>query len=103
LTVAQAVDHPYLTVGVPAEERGSLDAFKEEAAAGTLELPQPMSPLSLHMQPALQLPQGTLREGADLADQQWARRQFSVLWAPMPADYQLDDGPQATKVGVSVV
>jgi hypothetical protein len=102
LTVAQAVDHPYLTVGVLAEERSNLGAFKEEVVAGTVELPQLMSPVSLHMQPALQLPQGTLREGADLADQQWARRQFSVLWAPMPADYQLDDGPQATKVGVSV-
>jgi hypothetical protein len=59
-------------------------------------LPEPMAPQSLHLQPGVELPVSNLREGADLTDQQWARRQFSVLWAPMPADYQVDDGPQVS-------
>ena len=58
------------------------------------ELPTEMSPLSLHMGPPVELPVSNLREG-DLADQQWSRRQFSVLWAPMPSEYQQGDDDAA--------
>jgi hypothetical protein len=43
-------------------------------------LPAAMAPLDLHQQPPLTLPVDHLRDGVDLVDQQWSRRQFSVLF-----------------------
>lgn len=54
--------------------------------------PPSMDPLTLHQStPPVALParskDGTAVGGADGQDEHlWARRQFSVLWAPMPSD-----------------
>ena len=60
-----------------------------------------LSPLSLHSQDAVTLPalhsgplggdgQGGAEEGADGSGDAWQRRQYSRIWAPMPADYSTD-------------
>ena len=54
-----------------------------------------MQPLQLHFRPpAVDLPRVDAGAGGPGgADEQlWARRQFSSLWAPMPATYSKDGG-----------
>ncbi len=93
MTVHECLRDPYLTDGVSAthvEEVRRLRANSTPSAATADACPAAMAPLSLHAQAPLVLPAENVRDGADLVDQQWSRRQFSVLWAPMPAEYQLD-------------
>ena len=102
MTIHDCLSDPYLTDGVSAshvEEVRSLRANSStsSSAASAGACPAAMVPLSLHAQAPLVLPAENVRDGADLVDQQWSRRQFSVLWAPMPAEYQLD-GNAAPKV-----
>jgi hypothetical protein len=97
MSLSDAARHTYLVAGVRVEDSARLAARAAEESTPRESLPEPMAPLSLHMQPGVALPiTSNLREGADLTDQQWARRQFSVLWAPMPAEYQVDDGAQVS-------
>lgn len=107
LSIPQSLFHSYLTHGVPASCVAELARHLESNTTGTVGsedgLPQPMEPQALHLLPPLKLPEDQLRSGAELADQQWSRRQFSVLWAPMPADYQLDDADErAKKVSIRI-
>lgn len=101
LSISQSMFHAYLTQGVPASRLSELAAYQQEpVVTADTDMPTTMDPACLHLQPPLKLPEDQLRSGAELADQQWSRRQFSVLWAPMPADYQLDDADDRTrKVG----
>lgn len=100
MSVSQSMFHAYLSHGVPTSRIADLAHNRQEAATvrRTQEemdcFPAPMDPQALHLLPPLKLPEEQLRSGAELADQQWSRRQFSVLWAPMPADYQLDDAAE---------
>lgn len=60
-------------------------------------LPQRINPLALHLDPPIKLP--TVNKRQDGADQQWARRQFSKLWAPMPTEYSMLDQENASSGG----
>ena len=80
---------PYLTEGVPVQHVDAVRTLRDDNPSNP-NVPAPMNPLGLHLLPPLPLPVDSVRDGADLVDQQWSRRQFSVLWAPMPADYQFD-------------
>ena len=95
-SVSRCASAAYLTTGLPLAHQEVLVAHNINInAQQTAELlPVAYNPLALHSAAPLQLPVSHLRgggSGADLADQQWSRRQFSVLWAPMPADYSMDD------------
>lgn len=105
MSINQCTRDPYLTDGVPAPHlehvkklrtHGSNKSASASSPSSSL-FPAAMNPLTLHAQPPVVLPVDSVRDGADLVDQQWSRRQFSVLWAPMPADYQFD-GEAAQKV-----
>ena len=110
MRIEQCFQAAYLTTGVPAHRHDDLLQHslelaqqKEDSSSGsTQDLPAAMNPHSLHTLPPLQLPVNNLRSGADMADQQWTRRQFSVLWAPMPAEYQLGDEQSAPGTGHKV-
>lgn len=77
-SVAQIVHHDYLTKGVLGDET----AIKPKKL---------MNPFALHMESPVLLPQSRGGRRKDDGDEVWARRQFSVLWAPMPADYDMGD------------
>jgi hypothetical protein len=94
MRVSDAVNHQYLTSGCsPGSEADNASSLL------------PMEPVKLHFAaPVVELPsksrgQGPTYEG-DAADgsgggssgeddQLWARRQFSVIWAPMPSDLKM--------------
>lgn len=49
-----------------------------------------IDPFSLHFNPAIPLPISNLSNGSDInpqEDKEWARRQCSIVWAPMPINY----------------
>jgi len=105
MSINQCSRDTYLTDGVPARHLEEVQKLRTRGSSSTgssslsssSSVPAPMNPLALHAQPPVVLPVDSVRDGADLVDQQWSRRQFSVLWAPMPADYQFD-GDAALKV-----
>lgn len=102
MTIRECIDDAYLTDGVPPQHVDEVRALRVHSTGSSKAhpaVPAAMSPLTLHTQPPLVLPVANVRDGADLVDQQWSRRQFSVLWAPMPADYQFE-GEAAQKVSV---
>jgi hypothetical protein len=91
--------HPHTASYVPHGRSGPGDCTSECAGR-----PQLMDPLTLHTQPPLQLPLGNQQHAggaADMVDQQWSRRQYSILWAPMPAEYDLGDDNDAADSKVS--
>lgn len=87
LSLREAVSHPYLTNGAM------------ETTEGHLHLS--LDPLTLHLSaPSVTLPIRTSKESEEEVDGSgkatdcpateehlWARRQFSILWAPMPASF----------------
>ena len=80
LTVRDAALHKYLLLGLCGVE-------------GEGELQSPLEPLKLHFGRPITLPEaGPAARGERGRDDPWARRQFSVLWAPMPAEYDLGGG-----------
>ena len=102
MSINQSTRDPYLTDGVPAQHLEEVQKLRAQGpssspSSSSSPIPAAMNPLTLHAQPPVVLPVDSVRDGADLVDQQWSRRQFSVLWAPMPADYQFD-GDAAQKV-----
>lgn len=77
-SLEQAIHHTFLTTGT-----GSVS----------------MDPLLLHTLPAVPLPlpsEGSASgvSGAD-GDKDWARRQCSMVWAPMPTDYSFSSDATA--------
>lgn len=79
-TFDQAVQHTFLTTG-------SEDVMNDDSPPA--RLPCVVNPLTLHNFPAVPLPtplEGGSMSGAD-RDKEWARRQCSMVWAPMPAEY----------------
>ena len=70
LTISQVISDEYLT-------------------QGNSEPGQFLEPLQLHFHEAIPLPRDV--ELAATSEDQWSRRQFSVLWAPMPSEYNTDD------------
>ena len=99
----QCLHADYLTLGFCSADQAAVLEVIAAAAAPTAAaalLPSAMQPLQLHKGQPVPLPNTRQRVGAELADQQqWQRRQFSRLWAPMPADYQLDGVPSSTSSG----
>lgn len=77
--VQDAIRDPYLT-------SGSSVSHLDDKVVATKEIT--MDPLKLHFElPKAKLP--VAEEGnmnVSVEDQQWARRQLSVLWAPMPSE-----------------
>jgi len=69
LSVAAAVQHPYLTTGLTDDPARVI-----------------MNPQHLHTTEPIRLPKTRVGGASSAEDQQWARRQFSVLWAPMPGE-----------------
>ena len=101
-SVGEACDALFLLQGDP----HPLPIATSTATATAAPTPIALDPLALHHQvtPLVQLPCAPTRHqtsgsGGNEEDEQgdsgdnnnpWARRQFSVLWAPMPADYDTD-------------
>ena len=78
LAVRDAALHKYLLLG---------------PCGGEGESQSPLEPLKLHFGQPVTLPEaGPAARGESGRDDPWARRQFSVLWAPMPAEYDLGGG-----------
>ena len=74
MSVLDAAAHAFLLTGSPGQE-------------------VPLSPLRLHLGEPVPLPVGRATTGsAGDEEHLWARRQFSVLWAPMPHAYNLEGG-----------
>mmetsp|Transcript_3687 Transcript_3687/g.5705 ORF Transcript_3687/g.5705 Transcript_3687/m.5705 type:complete len:135 (-) Transcript_3687:128-532(-) len=70
-SVREATQHPFIT---------GLDCGN---ADHTIDV------LSLHAGDAIPLPVASEDKAGDsIEDKEWARRQCSIAWAPMPADYQ---------------
>ncbi len=98
-SVSEACASQFLLKGDP--------LLSSSAPSTTAATPIALDPLTLHhaVTPLVQLPRTPSRHqtsggGDNEEDEQgdsgdnsnpWARRQFSVLWAPMPADYDNDD------------
>lgn len=79
MTLDQVIHHPYIT------DNDTID------------------PLTLHTNPAIPLPQtnhgnGSRGEGPH-EDKEWARRQCSIVWAPMPMNY--DFSTTSTNIQIS--
>lgn len=82
MSVLDAAAHAFLLTGSPGQEA-------------------PLSPLRLHLGEPVPLPAGRATAssasssgGGDGGEEHlWARRQFSVLWAPMPHAYNLEGDP----------
>jgi hypothetical protein len=90
-TVAASLQHDYLITGLLSIP--SLDEEDFDTAAVSADDQQTViNPNTLHLHDPLILPKGKDRGNTDAEEQLWARRQFSVLWAPMPADYNMVDG-----------
>jgi len=89
LTISGALSHPYLTNGsiyVPSsDEIADSPSMKESSDDMGATI---VDPTKFHFGEPLVLPKGQAQSSQE--DQQWSRRQFSVLWAPMPADYSFD-------------
>lgn len=69
IPVSDAMIHPYITLG---EDGDSVEIVASE----------------LHAQHPIELPSDN-RGQMNVADKEWARRQFSMVWAPMPHDYNI--------------
>jgi len=74
LSVLDAASHAYLLQG---------------PAVGDEEECQPLQPSRLHAGPPVALPLPSSSRSSSDDNPQWARRQFSVLWAPMPSAYNI--------------
>jgi serine/threonine protein kinase len=74
LSVLDASNHAYLMQG---------------PAVGDEDECQPLQPLRLHAGTPVALPLSSSSSSTSDDNPQWARRQFSVLWAPMPPVYDI--------------
>lgn len=100
LSVASCVESDYLTIGLL---RHHHESFKSHFAEDML--PIQLNPSSLHKgyQSRVELPILRNKPASDGSHQLWARRQFSVLWAPMPAEYSDQDTLNVTMVSYYVL
>ena len=107
MSVLEASQHPYLLYGQKKDRRGDLRK--------SMDLPIILDPSNLHFAPPpVRLPARSNNDdscldmshekdmdeeeeeddgeegggGSSTGEHSWARRQFSVLWAPMPSSYQ---------------
>lgn len=92
LRISQALFHDYLSKGI-----------LTEADSAGIDFPVVLNPTTLHQSPPIALPQPRKRaRTSELGDDQlWARRQFSVLWSPMPDDLKPEENVEADKKKVS--
>jgi len=100
LSVGSCVQSDYLTIGLL---RHHHESFKSHFAEDML--PVQLSPSSLHReyQSRVELPISRNKPASEGSHQLWARRQFSVLWAPMPPEYSDQDALSATSVSYYVL
>jgi hypothetical protein len=100
MSLREAVRHPYLLTGL-------MGPMSPPSASSSSDHPSPLDPLTLHLSvPTVFLsapsdpsvPRSTdakTKEGKEGSDDHlWARRQFSVLWAPMPVSYTEGTSPR---------
>ena len=94
-TVFAACEHDYLRFGY---------LRAQESAVVLAERPVELTPLCLHgmnpILPDLRLPETAAGSASGISSEEaagsgWQRRQFSVLWAPMPPAYSIADGDAA--------
>lgn len=95
LPITAVLDHSYLTCGLLPEY-----ATIHSALTGSGSQLPVYDPRSLHKRTAPIWPEVNA-SGPGGGDARWARRQFSTLWAPMPAAYemQVDDGTGVIAAG----
>lgn len=79
LSFREAGMHDYLLFGMINKDSLHQDSHPIE-----------INPLSLHRSTPIVSLLPTEGSKGSGAGEQWARRQFSVLWAPMPSDYQMN-------------
>lgn len=84
LSITAVLDHPYLTHGLLPEYVSMFTSL-----GGNINEVPVYDPRSLHQRPAPTWPEVNA-SGAQRGDARWARRQFSTLWAPMPAAYEME-------------
>lgn len=83
LSLIEAVAHPYLTTGTM-----SLLEHESPLLMDPLTLHLSTPPVALLTRDSYESPNSNGNSGsACFEDHLWARRQFSVLWAPMPANF----------------
>jgi hypothetical protein len=83
LSLSSAVVHPFLTYGQYLDEQGIEDMKSDDAILV-------MNPRCLYQSlvpiVALPMPSSYSSSSSENDDSLWKRRQFSVLWAPMPSN-----------------
>jgi hypothetical protein len=91
MTVSEALLHEYLTTGSihkqpqqPSNTELSTDNNDYDHVSGDDDGVR-VRPQDFHLHEPVALPKGESQLQQE-DDQLWARRQFSVLWAPMPSD-----------------
>lgn len=102
LSIKNALEHLYLTHGEREEETvsESISDSKQEGSENNAHNSNIlMHPQSLHLQSVISLPKfHDVGDGVNKKDQ-WARRQFSVLWYAMPAPYSVENGEESDNSG----
>ena len=81
MTVANALDHPYLSIGYLPHQSSQLKSHN-------FVVPAIYNPHAIHNTSPPTWPDVSHISGGG-SDDKWARRQFSTLWAPMPKEYDI--------------
>lgn len=94
LTVREALSHPYLVYGFSSATSSLRYTGEEQGERGEAEEMIHFSPSSLHTETVLPIEWPAVLYSSDSGksaeDPQWARRQFSTLWAPLPSSYSVN-------------
>eukprot|EP01040_Poterioochromonas_malhamensis_P004095 gene4095-4382_t len=87
LSIGRLLDHPYITRGfTPRYESAITSLLSAESVQSNCPLYQPTQ---LYAQKSPPWPLYDTEGKQSAANDKWARRQFSSLWAPMPPQYSL--------------
>jgi hypothetical protein len=87
-TVSMVLDHPYLVKGYLSSHETNIQEIKGKESPAISSSLSTLNPRILYHLPPPVWPAYDA-QNTSKTDDKWARRQFSSLWAPMPAQYNL--------------